>query len=72
MDNQDPLTVFVPQPAAMSSLEAMGHIQDWLERQNIEPRDFRLVPRSGGGFEISFQSDAEVALFRRQFTWFPL
>lgn len=72
MAPEAPFTVFVPQPAAMSCLEAMGHLRDWFDSQNVEPREFKLVPRGGGGFEISFRSDGEVALFHKQFTWFPL
>ena len=71
MNTEDRFTLFVLQPAGMSCLEAMGHLRDWFDAQNIEPREFKLVPRSGGGYEISFRSDAEIASFQRQFTWFP-
>ena len=47
----------------------MKNIRTWLDHRHIQPVSFLPVatPRSGVGFEISFNSEEEAHLFEREF-----
>jgi hypothetical protein len=47
---------------------AMNEIRTWLDREKIEPVEFKtVVGRAGFGFEISFKSEDEAVRFQERF-----
>ena len=69
----DPLFVVLietkPGKPKASFGETMNTIRTWLDHRHIQPVSFLPVatPRSGVGFEISFNSEQEAHLFEREF-----
>jgi hypothetical protein len=48
--------------------KAMNEIGVWLDRQKIEPVDFKtVVSHAGLGFEISFRHEHEAERFQQRF-----
>jgi hypothetical protein len=46
----------------------MNEIRTWLNREKIEPAEFKTIVGSAGlGFVISFKSEQEADRFQRQF-----
>jgi hypothetical protein len=50
------------------SANAINEIRTWLDREKIEPVEFKtVVGRAGFGFEISFKNEEEAARFQERF-----
>ena len=62
------IKIEVHQPAGTPIGEIMNEVRSWLDRNRIEPIDFKtVVGREGIGFEIRFRNDDEAERFHRDF-----
>lgn len=62
------IKIEVSRPAGTPFGVIMNEIHSWLDRNKIDPVDFKtLVGREGIGFEIRFRTEDEAERFQRQF-----
>jgi hypothetical protein len=63
-----PIKIEVHRPTGTPIGDIMNEVRSWLDRNGIEPIDFKtVVGRDGIGFEIRFRTENEAQRFQREF-----
>ena len=70
MTLNSPFSVRIEQPATRLG-EIMSEIRSWLDRNKIEPVEFKtlLAVENSVALDIQFHSQDEAFLFEREFAW---
>ena len=63
-----PIKIEVHGPTGTPIGHIMNEVRSWLDRNRIEPIEFKtVVGREGIGFEIRFRTEEEAQRFQREF-----
>ena len=68
MPNANLKTVRIGKPPTTSFGQTMNEVRQWLDHHKIKPTVFKpLSEPNGFGFELSFRTEEEALLFKRDF-----